>query len=380
MYLLQDISNIIQNIEMFWVVLLIMMNFLFQALSKIATDGFNILGHRIKFVILSNLIAWLSVALAYYLYKQHGTATSWVLGIFFSYVPVSFFVILLLKNTKDGKRYIDLSEIVRINYRPMLKFSVPIVFMAFFWWITSQGYKFIVQDLSIIGFFAIGYALAAAPIALFESIFSQYYDPIFFKNLKLSNEKEQAKAWNKYAKLYLPAVIVMGIFIASNATYLTQLLVGEDFRESAGKVIVWGVLIEIFRSIIGVSYQVGVAKVDMKFILMPYLVGAIVSLVAVYYFDKIDDLSGLSGISFGILMGVLASATIAYNKSIKELPIKWPFAAIGKAVAISIPMIVFSYVGINAENSSFLFAVINLTVSTVFLLFIQWYLFIKAEL
>ena len=89
-YLVQDISNIIQNIEIFWVVFLIMMNFLFQALSKIATDGFNILGHRIKFVILSNLIAWLSVALAYYLYKQHGTATSWVLGIFFSYVPVSF--------------------------------------------------------------------------------------------------------------------------------------------------------------------------------------------------------------------------------------------------------------------------------------------------
>jgi len=379
-YLLQDMFNIIQNIETFWVVLLVMMNFLFQALSKITTDGLNILGYRLKFVILSNLIAWLSVALAYYFYKQYETVSSWVLGIFLSYVLVSSTLVLLLKNIADGRRHINLSEVIRINYESVLNLSVPIIFMTFFWWVSSQGYKFIIQDLSIVGLFAIGYSLAAAPIALFESIFSQYYDPIFFKNLKRSNKKEQVKAWNKYAKLYLPAVIVMGIFVASNAFYLTQLLVGEDFRESAGKVIVWGVAIEIVRSIIGVSYQVGIAKVDMKFIFMPYLMGAIISLVAVYYFDKLDGLDGLSGISLGMLMGVLVSAVMAYNKSIKELPIEWPFSAIGKAMILSIPMIIFSYFEIGVENSNFLFNVINLTVSTVFLLFIQWYLFIKAEL
>jgi O-antigen/teichoic acid export membrane protein len=376
-YIVQHFFGIIQNIGTSWVVFLVMINFIFQALSKISIDGFNILGSRLKFVILSNLLAWSSVILAYVLYSWHNSAIFWVLGIFSSYFLVSSSVILLLTEISGNKRFISLSKVIRINYRPVLNFSLPLLVMALLWWVTSQGYKFIVQDLSIIGFFAVGYSLAAAPIALFESIFSQYYDPIFFKNLKHANMEGQVKAWNKYAKLYLPSIIVTGLFVASNGDKLSQLLIGEEFRESANKIIVWGVLIEIIRSITGAIFQVGVAKKNMKFIVLPYAVGSIVSVFGVLYFSAID---GLKGIALGILIGVIMSAALAYRKGIQELPIEWPVSMIIKAILLSIPMIIFSYYSTYVNNTDIWFTIISLTISVLFLLYIQWYLFSKSEI
>jgi len=374
-FFIQYRFDMVTGIDLWWVVLLAVLNFVFTSFYTIGANGFNILGNRKYFVFFSNVSVWVGLLFASLLFQLYNSVEHWVLGIFLGYVVASISAVALLYELKRNPGSINNSkDIMPFNKYAVYKFSWPVMIIAIMWWMQSQSYRFIIPDLTVIGLFAMGYGVAAAPIAMFEDIFSQFYEPIFYNELKSADQSGQVKAWNNYAAYYIPSVIAMGIFVASSGHFLVQLLLGEDFREAAKVVVTWAAVTETVRSIGSMLYQIGVAKVDQKLNLLPVGVGAVLSVIGVYYFSRLID--PLIGTCVALLIATFISSIVAYKKSTKHLPVTWPLSRMFKALIYSLPLPIYFFISTSILKHDTIFSSLAvLFLGGLYFILIQFYLY-----
>jgi O-antigen/teichoic acid export membrane protein len=337
-WFVQALFHPVANLGTGWVVILAGLYFVSVSVSTIGTSGFNILNHRIHFVLLANIPIWMGLCLAVIMFRVTAIVPFWVLGLFLGYALAGFSVVLLYIKLKREK--INPSSDLRslpFDVKAVFAFAWPVVLSAALWWLQSQSYRFIIPGTSNVGLFAMAYTLAAAPLALYEGIFGQFYEPIYYKDLKFQGPNGQATAWNNYAALYLPGVIVMGIFVASSGHYLAALLLGEEYRKTAETIVVWVAIIETMRGVGAMNYHLGVAKVDSRVNLLPIAVGSTLSVLGVLIFSRIDPLMGSV---FGLFLAGFFVLIIVLRVSIRHLSIIWPYGKMLKAALFSVPLIV----------------------------------------
>jgi len=379
LYLIQYGFDMVIGIELWWVVLLVVLNFVFKSFYTIGANGYNILGNRKYFVLFSNVTIWVGLLLAILLFQFYNSVEYWVLGILSGYVVASVSAVALWYELKRSPVNINNSkDIMPFNKYVVYKFSWPVLIISCMWWMQSQSYRFIIPDLTVIGLFAMGYGVAAAPIALFEEIFSQFYEPIFYNELKSSDQSGQVKAWNNYAAYYIPSVIVMGIFIASSGHFLVQLLLGEEFREAGKVIVIWAAVTETVRASGSMLYQIGIAKVDQRLNLLPVSVGAILSVTGVYYFSRLID--PLIGTCIALLIAAITVYIIAYKRSTKYLPVTWPLSLMFKALLLSLTLPIYFIVSKSILKHEAIFStIVVLSLGSLYMLLIQLYLYNNAR-
>jgi len=376
-WLQQDWFHLVQGIEIHWVVALVGLYFVSMSMSAVGTNGFNILNKRIPFVIFSNIPIWVGLGLAVAMFQAMKTIPFWILGLFLGYTLACFSVLLLLREVrKKGDVSSGQSEPLPFNVQAVFRFAWPLILVAGLWWLQSQSYRFILGDtygVQYVGLFAMGYSLAFAPIAMYESTFGQVYEPTFYQNLKFQDTEGQAKAWNHYAACYLPGLLVMGIFVASCGYLLAELLLGEQFREAAVQVVAWAAGIETMRAMGAMMYNIGIAKVDARVNLLPSAIGAVLSVGGVLVFTRIDPLAGTAA---GMLLAGFAVLMIIMKTSKRKLPVVWPVKGMIKAVFLSLPLIIgYQLSRLYIDLHGVWLAVGGLTVGGVYVLALQWFLF-----
>lgn len=361
-----------------WVAILIGLYVLSSAISTLGTSGSNLLGDRVKFAFFSNVPIWGGLILSVIAYHWRPVPTSWALGQIGGLVLgcISYLVI----RAKLDAPQPSVSEIAPGLVRPFTVRSVawfawPTVVTAGLWWVQSQSYRFVldrVGGLASVGLFAIGYGLAASPVALYESVFGQYYEPIFYRALHGKGSGGQAKAWNDYAEAYLPGLVTVALFIATSGVLMARLLVGERFRDAAAILVVWGAVVEGMRAAGGMVYHLGMAKVDTRLTIGPVAIGALVAPLGVFFLARLNPLHGTAA---ALAVAGAASLAAGIRATRTALPIRWPVLAMLRAAAASAPLVA-GFILLRWLNPvpSALFAFIWLAVGGLYLLGLQFWL------
>jgi hypothetical protein len=339
---LQYFYRVVTGFSFFWVAILVGLITLLQPLYNLAVAGLNLFSERGKFVFFSNLVAWTTLLFSVVGYKWQKNIVSWSFGQVISFLlglSAFYFLRKIIRKSKSAPNSQD-SNTIHFTIQTIYKFSWPILVTSALWWMQSNSYRFIldrVQGTANVGLFVTAYALAAAPIAIYESIISQYLEPIFFSDLKNQNRTGQVKAWNNYARFYLPGLILTGLFVISATPFLARVLLGNElYREAAFKITVWAAVIETMRATGSLMFHLGIAKADNRMTIIPVAAGAILAPLGVFIFGKWDPLLGTIA---GLMLASTVVLTIIIVLSSKVLPISWPIKRVIYVLFIAIPLI-----------------------------------------
>jgi O-antigen/teichoic acid export membrane protein len=269
----------------------------------------------------------------------------------------------------------DRSNAILFSRNNILAFSWPFIFTSSLWWMQTQSYRFILgiyHGIENVGLFVTAYALAASPIMICEGIIAQYLEPTFYNNLKYQDREGQVRAWNNYARLFIPGMVVIGIYVAASVPFLAKLFLGGEYRTIAIKVSGWAAIIETTRSAGTMMFQLGMAKLDNRMTIWPAAVGAITAPSAVFFMTQFDSIYGtIGGLLFSGLLVLVTNILISY----KVLPVTWPYKRILFSGLLSLPVFIALRLLFNLfPNPGYLESFFALAVSGIYVAVIVFYL------
>src|SRR5439155_14823441 len=162
----------------------------------------------------------------------------------------------------------------------VFQFSWPLVITTAFYWAQTSGYRFVLAgltDVRNISLLTVGLSIASAPLAMFDTLFTEYYRPIFYQEIKFSTESHKARAWGRYASAYFPAIILTGVFVAFGGPFLARVLVSRAFQGVAWLVL-WGALIQSTLMVYSTYVSLSFASLDTRVLVRPNILGAVAAL------------------------------------------------------------------------------------------------------
>jgi O-antigen/teichoic acid export membrane protein len=376
--LIQWSFNIVNGINITWVVVLVGIYVLFSPIYSIGTTGLNLLYRRVEFVLFSNLSSWMGMGLAITLILIFSNQVYWILGSFLGTAIAStsfFYLTRYLRSLKEEKVVdSDNQKTIPFNIFSVFPFAWPQLVTSVLWIVQSQSYRFILDKISVIadvGLYSAGYALAATPMILFENLFTQFYDPIYYNNLKGKDRDGQAKVWNDYASAYVPAILLVGAFVGSSGYFLIKVFLATRFQ-TVTSFFFWLAITETLRGVSGIIHYLGIAKIDMRILILPVASGAILAVIGVILLGRWNALQG-TGIALCIAM--LSSLIIGIYIGFRALPVTLSIRRILLSCLLSLPMIIgFQISKLAIPNPSVWLAVVVLGTGTVYLFISEYFL------
>lgn len=302
-----------------------------------STGALNLLGHRLAYVAFGNLALWSGLVLALSFYALLPGPETWLLGLYLGYVIGSSGFLRVLKHSREvGGRG---SDCLALTVHAVFAFAWPQIVTSVLWWLQSQSYRFVLGEVggpALVGLLVAGYTVCSGTMQAFETLFHEIYGPKFYRSLADQGQAGLAKAWNEYASAYLPTVVLFGAFLVGMGPILARVLLGEQYHGII-PVLFLLALTEMLRASSSALYTMGVAKLDMRVIVPPVLVGAILSPFLVYVLGSIDSLLGTAA---GMFLAYLGVFLVVIPISRRTLPIRWPIGRILGAGLVGLPMII----------------------------------------
>ena len=306
-------------------------------LQTAGTACLNLLGRRITYVAFGNLAVWGGLAFAVGLFHYFPSPEGWLFGLYLGYVAAAFAFLLVMRLA--GKSAGDATGSLPFTVRAVFRFAWPQVLITVLWWTQSQSYRFVLGEVggpALVGLFAAGYTVCAGTMQAFETLFHELYNPKLYRSLADQGQAGVTQTWNDYASAYLPAVVLFGAFLVGMSPFLAKVLLAEQYREMI-PVLFLPAVAETLRAMGSALHTMGVAKLDMRVLVVPVLVGAILSPVLVYVLGSIDPLLGTA---LGMFLTYLAVFLVVIPISRRALPVRWPVGRMLAAALAGLPMII----------------------------------------
>ena len=286
-------------------------------------NAVNTLGDRIKFIIyvVSTLLVGLLLSLVILNFVDK-SAIGWLYGVSIS--QLIFSIGLYKYVVKNNSFSIDKVKSV-FNAKYMKKiaiFIIPVTITLFLQWGQNQSYRFIIEakySLEALAYIAVGLAVSGAIFSAVESLATQYYNPIYMRQITNATKKDRAKAWNNLANYMIPTYLVLAIYVIILSPYLTNLLVAEKFHD-AYIYAMYGAMIEFFRVITNLVYMVSQSEVKTNTTIVPYTVGFIFTIGSLYLFDMSEQL-WMIPLFLALANGVIFIILFIYMKKLLDIKI-----------------------------------------------------------
>ena len=375
-YFFERTTDIVSSVSAQWSTWLVATYLFAFSIHTIVFTGLIFLGRRTAYVIFINTASWTGLAAAITFFWKTAMPEMWLLGIYVGYVFSSFLYLVssyfrLPHNARtDGK----LKEHVPFTSGKVFAFAWPMAIISVFSWVQLQSYRFILEDiagLASVGLFFAAHAICAAPMQVFQTMFTEFYSHTFYRRLKGGSLGDQAEVWNAYASTYIPAVILFGTFLMGFAPYLAKILLGPEFQVVAA-ILIWPALVETLRAISTSVETMGIVKVDMRVNLVPAIVGAICAPWLIYTLAGDNPLVG-TGIALSLagLAGLIVVIPISY----RVLPVHWPAKRIILALLAGLPMVIVGNIASRSDGAvTWTGALIALLAGAAYLLVAQYLL------
>jgi O-antigen/teichoic acid export membrane protein len=340
--LLQWGWGVVHDVTVPWVGLLLLVYLIGFPIHNLLVNCTAVLGQRTQTAIHFNVAAWLGLAAAITLYLQFDTAEAWFLGICIGFlVSGQVFWIFLRKirgPTVAGQRADR--DVLPFDAMAVLRFIWPQVLVGVLWWIQSQSYRFQLAEISsvaTVGLFFAGYALCSVPMQAFEAAVNEYYAPMLYGKISTTSQSGIVEAWNLYASLYIPIILIFGGFLAACAPFLVILALGKEFQVVSA-ILLWPAIGETARALSTVNHALGIAKVDMRRLLPPALAGALAAPVLI---QALAPNEPLLGTAIALCLANVIVLVVVYVLTRLSVPVTWPWkralaaATLGAAVILA---------------------------------------------
>jgi O-antigen/teichoic acid export membrane protein len=205
----------------------------------------------------------------------------------------------------------------------VFRFSWPLIFTTCFYWIQNSGYRFLLvrlTDEASIGLLVTGLAIAVSPLTMFDTLFTEYYRPVFYQDIAYSDSVQKTRAWNHYASAYFPAIVLVATLLAFGGPLLAQLLVSKEFQ-GVSWLAFWGALIQSALMVYSTYVYLVFASLDTRVMIWPNIAGAAVVVFGILLMAPWKPLLG-SGIalSLGMFITTWSLAQILKRKFYLHLP------------------------------------------------------------
>jgi O-antigen/teichoic acid export membrane protein len=330
-----------------WVLVIMIGTVLMGSGNSMIISLLNLFDKRFWFVFSSVMTSWIGLIIATSLTLWISrNAEHWILGQIISQGLLFLFATMILLRFLKQK---STSKIQALNagfdIKTMFRFVWPLTIAALLYWVQTQGYRFLfieIADLKSLGFLVVGMGIGSSFMVAFDTLFSQYYHPIFYAEIAHSNEVQRTKAWNKYVSAFFPSAIMMAIFLAVNGPMLAVVFTGPEFHQ-VGTIVIWGVLAEFLRILSTATSMISHAQLKMKALIAPAVTGVLVMLIAMIVLVPINTFHG-GGLA--ITLGWVASLMHLYKNMKTLLPVKIPWRRILYSSIMGLPLIIV-YIFIN---------------------------------
>lgn len=314
------------SLSLSWLVILIGGNLVFGTINQVVIPGLNLLGYRGWFMALTVATTAISLLFAVVLTRYiQPSAEYWMSGLLIGQLFVGFLgkSIFFGKLNRQNTQSTFLPKLTNTQIHSFFAFAWPVAIAVGLGWLQSQGYRYLVADrlgLAQLGLFVAGFGISSGLISGFESIFTTYFQPKFYRSISSENLNEQSHAWLEYAQSILPALMLTSMLIIATAPELTKLLLGENFKASE-QFIIWGAFAELARIATGVVGMVAHARMKTKLLLIPSLAGAFISLGSIWY---LTSFLGSTGVGLGLAISSMTALVVTVYVSKNELTISMP--------------------------------------------------------
>lgn len=309
-----------------WLLVILMGTLIITTLNGALLNIINLLTYRGYYVAFSNIAAWIGLLIATGVtVKLGGRAEFWLMGLFGGQgISLFLSIILLLILIKSSTPKIpEAFPAAQFSLISVFRFSWPLALCTALYWIQKDSYRLIMANLvgmDIVGIFTINFGIGMMLMASFETLFREYYDPIYYQAISHSSYESKIAAWNNYASAKFPAIILLMIFIIEGREFLSHILVSTEFR-SGNWVIIWGTITYAFLMFYSTYLNLTFALLDNKAIIRPNLLGAISVLVLMYLLTPSSPLLGTAvALTMAMVITMLDTAYRLWKKHSIKLP------------------------------------------------------------
>jgi O-antigen/teichoic acid export membrane protein len=246
---------------------------------------FNILMRRISFTVftvLSQVIALVfSIVLVVF---NEPTAINWFYGITVAQLLVAIVAFIYFVNIlQENLTLSEIFPIKKLGFKEVLHFAIPIAIATSFMWMQNQSFRLFVEKFlgsEILGFIAVGLAVATNISMAYESLVQQVFYPLFYKEITGVGKRERVLAWQKMASVSIAIYLSLTLFIFIMAPILTHFLLDEKFHQ-AYIFVFFGAFIELFRMLTNLFSSIAHSEYNTKSLIKPYMLGGLASVVGV---------------------------------------------------------------------------------------------------
>ncbi|MFL2578318.1 MAG: lipopolysaccharide biosynthesis protein [Flavobacteriaceae bacterium] len=317
-----EISNYDEKFDNQTFILFIILSILISTIHRNLIYGANTIGFTREFVIFSITTSLIGLASSVgFVYLFEASSLYWLFGIIISecsvlYFAFKFFIKGNLLDIKKIKATITKERLQKIFF-----FSLPIAVTTFLMWGQNMSYRFIIDykySAEALGYIAIGLGVASSIFGSLEALITQYFNPIFLKDLLDSTKKGRAKAWNKMASIVIPIYFFALVFVITMSEKLIIVLADNQFHESYHYTLI-GAFIEFFRVTTNLLNGISQAELKTNKTILPYLIGFSVVVISLLIFDFSHN---LTMIPLVLALGYFFVCFFMYIKMNKLLQIK----------------------------------------------------------
>lgn len=333
------------EISLFWLVALVSANILFTAGNSSFSSVINMLGHRGMFVLVSVLtvLAGLIFSAVFAVYFGR-VAEYWLSGQLLAQAIILLLVLGYLRKCLAGAPSSQEDARSDFNFKSIFPFAWPLAVGVVFYWLQTQGYRFAVESkygVGALGHFAVGFGIGTSIMLAFEAVFNQFYLPIFYREISGVSDREKTEAWNRYASAFIPLVVVTAAFVAANSRAIARILVPSGYG-GIEYILAIGVLSESIRIVVTLLSMVSHAKYHMAPLILPGMLGAMVSLGAILMAPASFT---VESVGLFLASGWTISLIALFFRMRTILDIKIPIKLISQAVLFSTPFLLSWYAG-----------------------------------
>jgi len=362
------------NTELKYISMLVFSTLFFVTINQTVIPSLNLLGFRKCFVVLALATTASSLAFATLLvYFLKPIAEYWLSGILIGYILLTFMgwrFFYCRINSGVISNNVGIPKLVSI-----VKFSIPISISVGLGWFQSQSYRFMMESslgMHELGLFAAGYGISLGIISAFESIFTTYLQPKFYKNISTGGLVEQANAWRDYAGSIFPSMILVGFVIIATASDVTRVILGREYW-SASQFVIWGVVAELARVASGVYGMVAHARMKTKLLIVPSLVGALTSVGLIWWLIPIYK---SNGVGIALMSSSLIILILTYYFTRKEYVLFLPYGILLRSIFMGISIIILAELLrlIFGHNITYINSAVNLYIVGCIFIFFQYLL------
>lgn len=298
-----------RDVPLGWLVLLLSGTLIVVSLNNLLLYTLNATGSRLTYSVLSNVASWggLGMALMGVLLVDR-RAEYWLIGVLggqlISLALAAPLVWRLARVRADAR--VQSSD---SSFRVVLGFSWPLVVCMALYWVQRSSYgpmMAAINDVATLGLFSVAFSIGLLAMTSFDTLFKDYYSPIYYRAIAGSSDDAKVQAWNDYMDACLPAILVAFVFTAVLADSLLQLFVSEEFRGLA-TIVAWGALCQALISIYSLYVVLASTFMDNRVLIAPNLWGAGVAAGCLYILLPHNPMLG-AGLS--IALGVLTTTVL----------------------------------------------------------------------